>query len=249
MWQWPCRPVKARPGGPVRDNDPGPAEFEPAGHRRARRLARFGGCMAAGKPLYERRSNLMTAPPTSARHGKAVISPDRTALVTTLVHLWPYIWPADRRDLKARVMAAMVLLLAAKLATIAVPFTFKWATDALVGEGSAPFAPDDWIAWAIAAPILMTIAYAGMRIVMGALTQMRDGLFAKVAMHAVRRLAYRTFEHMHRLSLRFHLERKTGGLTRVLERGRNGIETIVRMVILQLAPTVIELTLIVAVLL
>jgi len=193
--------------------------------------------------------DFMTAPPTSARHGKAVISPDRTALVTTLVHLWPYIWPADRRDLKARVMAAMVLLLAAKLATIAVPFTFKWATDALVGEGSAPFAPDDWIAWAIAAPILMTIAYAGMRIVMGALTQMRDGLFAKVAMHAVRRLAYRTFEHMHRLSLRFHLERKTGGLTRVLERGRNGIETIVRMVILQLAPTVIELTLIVAVLL
>src|SRR5215470_16168270 len=172
---------------------------------------------------------------------------DQGALLRTVVHLWPYIWPADRRDLKARVMAAMVLLLAAKLATIAVPFTFKWATDALVGEGSAPFAPDDWIAWAIAAPVLMTIAYAGMRIVMAVLTQARDGLFAKVAMHAVRRLAYRTFEHMHRLSLRFHLERKTGGLTRVLERGRNGIETIVRMVILQLAPTVIELALIVTV--
>src|SRR5215475_13741212 len=258
MWQWPCRPVKARPGGPVRDNDPGPAEFEPAGHRRARRLARFGGCMAAGKPLYERCSNLMpdhsspdfmTAPPTSARHGKAVISPDRTALVTTLVHLWPYIWPADRRDLKARVMAAMVLLLAAKLATIAVPFTFKWATDALVGEGSAPFAAGDWIVWAIAAPVLMTIAYAGMRIVMAVLTQARDGLFAKVAMHAVRRLAYRTFEHMHRLSLRFHLERKTGGLTRVLERGRNGIETIVRMVILQLIPTIVEVSLLMGVLL
>jgi ATP-binding cassette subfamily B protein len=83
---------------------------------------------------------------------------------------------------------------------------------------------------------------------MAALTQLRDGLFAKVAMHAVRRLAYRTFVHMHELSLRFHLERKTGGLTRVLERGRNGIETIVRMVILQLAPTIIELLLIVAVL-
>ena len=80
----------------------------------------------------------------------------------------------------------------------------------------------------------MTIAYGGMRILMAALTQLRDGLFAKVAMHAVRRLAYRTFVHMHELSLRFHLERKTGGLTRVLERGRNGIETIVRMVILQL---------------
>jgi ATP-binding cassette subfamily B protein len=84
---------------------------------------------------------------------------------------------------------------------------------------------------------------------MALLTQVRDGLFAKVAMHAVRRLAYLTFEHMHLLSLRFHLERKTGGLTRVLERGRNGIETIVRMVILQLLPTVVELVLIVGVLL
>jgi ATP-binding cassette subfamily B protein len=83
---------------------------------------------------------------------------------------------------------------------------------------------------------------------MAALTQLRDGLFAKVAMHAVRRLAYRTFVHMHELSLRFHLERKTGGLTRVLERGRNGIETIVRMVILQLSPTIIELAFIVVVL-
>ena len=95
----------------------------------------------------------------------------------------------------------------------------------------------------------MTIAYGGMRILMAVLTQVRDGIFAKVAMHAVRRLAIRTFEHMHQLSLRFHLERKTGGLTRVLERGRNAIETIVRMVIMQLVPTGIELGLIVAVLL
>jgi ATP-binding cassette subfamily B protein len=143
----------------------------------------------------------------------------------------------------------MLLLVVAKLATIAVPFTFKWATDALAGQGSAPIAPADWLAWTIAAPAAMTIAYALMRILMAVLTQMRDGLFAKVAMHAVRRLADLTFVHMHRLSLRFHLERKTGGLTRVLERGRNGIETIVRMVILQLAPTIIELALIVGVLL
>ena len=166
----------------------------------------------------------------------------------TLVHLWPYIWPSDRSDLKQRVVWSLALLLAAKLATIAVPFTFKWATDALAGKGTAPIAAADWLLWAIAAPVAMTIAYGGMRILMAALTQLRDGLFAKVAMHAVRRLAYRTFVHMHELSLRFHLERKTGGLTRVLERGRNGIETIVRMVILQLAPTIIELLLIVAVL-
>ena len=176
------------------------------------------------------------------------VSANRGALLATVLHLWPYIWPSDRADLKLRVLGAMALLLAAKLATIAVPFTFKWATDALVGTGSAPVAATDWLVWVVAAPIAMTIAYGGMRILMAALTQLRDGVFAKVAMHAVRRLAYRTFVHMHDLSLRFHLERKTGGLTRVLERGRNAIETIVRMVILQLAPTIIELSLILGVL-
>ncbi len=176
------------------------------------------------------------------------ISASRGALITTVIRLWPYIWPTDRRDLKLRVLGAMVLLLVAKLATISVPFTFKWAIDALAGNGSAPAAASDWLVWAVAAPVAMTIAYGGMRILMAALTQMRDGVFAKVAMHAVRRLAYRTFVHMHELSLRFHLERKTGGLTRVLERGRNAIETIVRMVILQLSPTIIELALIVGVL-
>jgi ABC-type transport system involved in Fe-S cluster assembly fused permease/ATPase subunit len=173
----------------------------------------------------------------------------KATLLRTLMHLWPYIWPSDRRDLKLRVLAATVLLFLAKLATVAVPFTFKWATDALVGQGSAPVAPSSWLAWTVAAPIAMTLAYGGMRIVMAVLGQVRDGIFAKVAMHAVRRLAYLAFEHMHTLSLRFHLERKTGGLTRVLERGRNAIETIVRMVIIQLIPTFVELALIVIVLL
>src|SRR5271155_3903765 len=174
---------------------------------------------------------------------------DGGALLGTVAQLWPYIWPVDRRDLKLRVVFATVLLFLAKLATVAVPFTFKWATDALAGHGTAPVAPGNWLAWALAAPVVMTIAYGGPRIVMALLTQWRDGIFAKVAMNAVRRLAMLTFEHMHLLSLRFHLERKTGGLTRVLERGRNAIETIVRMVLLQLAPTIGELTLIVAVLL
>jgi ATP-binding cassette subfamily B protein len=184
-------------------------------------------------------------PPANFRN----VSAERGALLRTLVHLWPYIWPSDRADLKARVALATLLLLAAKLATIAVPFTFKWAVDALTGEAKPPEGAPAWALWMFAAPVLLTIAYGGTRVVMALLTQVRDGLFAKVAMHAVRRLAYLTFEHMHLLSLRFHLERKTGGLTRVLERGRNGIETIVRMVILQLLPTVVELALIVGVLL
>src|SRR4029077_6330221 len=106
-------------------------------------------------------------------------------LVATVVNLWPYIWPANRRDLKNRVILATVLLFAAKLATVAVPFTFKWATDALAGHGTAPLGPDNVIAWAIATPVMMTLAYGGMRILMAALTQVRDGIFAKVAMHAV----------------------------------------------------------------
>ncbi len=187
--------------------------------------------------------------PRSSEALKREVSADGGSLLATMRRLWPYIWPADRADLKFRVLLAMVLLLAAKLATIAVPFTFKWATDALAGQGSAPVAASSWLVWVFAAPILMTIAYGGMRILMAVLTQTRDGIFAKVAMNAVRRLAYLTFEHMHRLSLRFHLERKTGGLTRVLERGRNAIETIVRMVIMQMVPTIIELGLIVGVLL
>jgi ATP-binding cassette, subfamily B, heavy metal transporter len=179
---------------------------------------------------------------------KREVSAEGGSLFAIMRGLWPYIWDSGRRDLKLRVAFSLVLLLAAKLATIAVPFTFKWATDALTGEGSAPVVPSSWLIWGITAPILMTLAYGGMRVLMALLTQLRDGIFAKVAMNAVRRLAYRSFEHMHQLSLRFHLERKTGGLTRVLERGRNAIETIVRMVIMQLVPTIIELGLVTAVL-
>src|SRR5213079_3356629 len=174
---------------------------------------------------------------------------EQATLIGTLVHLWPYIWPSDRADLKMRVVWSMVLLLVAKLATLSVPFTFKWAIDALTGADTAPLQASNWALWLIASPLLMTASYGAVRVLMAVLTQWRDGIFARVAMHAVRKLAYITFVHMHELSLRFHLERKTGGLTRVLERGRTGIEVIVRMVILQLIPTIVEVSLLMAVLL
>src|SRR5438093_5210727 len=193
------------------------------------------------------------ADPDSHPHGGAATpaeaSPEKATLIGTLVHLWPYIWPGDRADLKMRVVWSMVLLLVAKLATLTVPFTFKWAIDALNGMGTAPVEASNWMLWLIASPLLMTASYGAIRVLMAVLTQWRDGIFARVAMHAVRKLAYITFVHMHELSLRFHLERKTGGLTRVLERGRTGIEVIVRMVILQLVPTILEVGLIAAVLL
>jgi ABC-type transport system involved in Fe-S cluster assembly fused permease/ATPase subunit len=173
---------------------------------------------------------------------------EQATLIGTLVHLWPYIWPGDRVDLKMRVVWSVVLLLIAKLATLSVPFTFKWAIDALTGADKA-VQSSDWKTWLIASPLIMTASYGALRILMAVLTQWRDGIFARVAMHAVRKLAYLTFVHMHELSLRFHLERKTGGLTRVLERGRLGIEVIVRMVILQLVPTIVEVSLLMAVLL
>jgi ATP-binding cassette, subfamily B, heavy metal transporter len=173
----------------------------------------------------------------------------QATLTGTLVHLWPYIWPSDRLDLKMRVVWSVVLLLLAKIATLAVPFTFKWAIDALTGADTAPVQASNWTLWLIASPLIMTLSYGALRVLMAVLTQWRDGIFARVAMHAVRKLAYLTFIHMHELSLRFHLERKTGGLTRVLERGRTGIEVIVRMVILQLVPTIVEVGLLMLVLL
>src|SRR5690348_6978616 len=187
-------------------------------------------------------SHATSQPPASS-------SAEKATLTGTLLHLWPYIWPGDRADLKMRVVWSMVLLLIAKLATLSVPFTFKWAIDALTGVNTAPAESSNWMLWLVAPPLLMTIGYGGVRVLMAVLTQLRDGIFARVAMHAVRKLAYITFVHMHELSLRFHLERKTGGLTRVLERGRSGIEVIVRMVILQLIPTIVEVTLMLGVLL
>jgi ABC-type transport system involved in Fe-S cluster assembly fused permease/ATPase subunit len=165
------------------------------------------------------------------------------SLTRTVRHLWPYIWPHDRSDLRTRIFLAVVLLLAAKLVTIAIPYAFKWATDALTGEHGHDVA----LPALLAGPIALTVVYGLLRVIMAFLTQLRDGLFAAVAMNAVRRLANDVFIHMHQLSLRFHLERKTGGLTRVLERGRNAIETIVRLVMLTGVPTLVEFVLILGV--
>ncbi|MGA0593738.1 ABCB family ABC transporter ATP-binding protein/permease [Enterovirga sp. CN4-39] len=181
----------------------------------------------------------------------------RPGLVATLLRLWPYLWPSGRPELQRRVYLAFGLLLVAKAVTMVTPFTFKWATDALVAVAgkAAPAEAASLPAWVLdlpfglwGAPLVLTIAYGVSRALQALLTQVRDGLFAKVAMHAVRRLAQQTFEHMHALSLRFHLERKTGGLTRVLERGRNGIEELSRLFVLQLIPTIIEFVLVIGIL-
>jgi ATP-binding cassette, subfamily B, heavy metal transporter len=172
------------------------------------------------------------------RIGKPARPADRPATRSVIIPLLPYIWPRDRPDLQLRVIIALLLLLATKVATLAVPIFFKLATDALAGVES-PSA-----AWLLAAPVPIVLAYCVMRIMESTLAQLRDGLFGRVVMHVVRRLAVQTFAHLHELSLRFHLERKIGGLSRILELGRNGIEIIARLVALQLLPTFIELLLI-----
>ena len=166
------------------------------------------------------------------------------SLAVTVRNLWPYIWPGDRADLKLRVFGALALLIVAKFVNTAVPYAFKWATDALAGDGGLKDVP---LPYFLLGPVALTLCYGALRILMALLTQSRDALFASVAMHAVRRLARDVFVHMHRLSLRYHLERKTGGLTRVLERGRNAIETIVRMTMLTAVPTVVEFALLIGV--
>ncbi len=167
------------------------------------------------------------------------VSADSGSTLRTLANLWPYMWPADRADLKVRVAWATLFLVLAKLILVLVPYFFKWATDALTGE----LQPADYIPAILVGPVMLVLAYNVVRIVQLGFNQLRDALFARVGQHAVRQLGYRTFVHMHKLSLRFHLERRTGGLSRIIERGVKGIETIVRFTILNTAPTVLEFAL------
>jgi ATP-binding cassette subfamily B protein len=167
---------------------------------------------------------------------KKTVSADAGNPTETLVNLWPYMWPADRADLKMRVVWATVFLIVSKFVLILVPYFFKWATDALNGKLDMAGLLPAFLLGAVA----LVIFYNVTRIAQVGLNQLRDALFASVGQYAVRQLAYKTFVHMHQLSLRFHLERKTGGLSRIIERGTKGIETIVRFTILNSIPTLIE---------
>ena len=188
----------------------------------------------------------MTMPAASGGAGSPATGSKRPEMTTRdiLALVWPYVWPHDRPDLKGTVVLSLALVILAKLVTVAMPYTLKWATDTLVVASGGKVPDAELAAWLVGAPILATLLYGGSRILMTLLVQVREGMFAKVAMHAVRKLALATFEHMHRLSLRFHLEKKTGGLTRVLERGRTGIENISRMALMTLIPTIVEFALV-----
>ncbi|WP_083649366.1 ATP-binding cassette domain-containing protein [Salaquimonas pukyongi] len=164
-----------------------------------------------------------------------VVSAQSGETFSTIRNLWPYMWPADRPDLKLRVAGAMVVLVIAKIITVLVPYFYKWATDAL---NAAPL--PGWLPDFLIVPVMLVVAYNAGRVLMVGFNNLRDAAFASVGQHAVRRLATLVFRHMHALSLRYHLARRTGGLSRVIERGTKGIESIVRFTILNGGPTIIE---------
>ena len=154
--------------------------------------------------------------------------------VRTVTRLLPYLWPKDRPEVRVRVVAAVLLLVAAKLATIIVPFFYRHAVDALSSAGGA----------AVVVPVGIVLAYGGARILSQAFGELREIVFARVAHQAMHKVALETFQHLHRLSLRFHLDRQTGGLNRAIERGTAGIENLLHFMLFQVVPTFLEITLV-----
>ena len=152
--------------------------------------------------------------------------------------LLPYIWPKDGREIKIRVLAALAALSAAKLANIYVPLIYRDAVDLLSPEGGA----------VAALPIALLLAYGGARVLSVAFAELRQAIFAKVVQRAMRQAALRTFRHLHDLSLRYHLERRTGGLSRIIERGIRGIEFLLDFMLFNIVPTLVEILLVCGVL-
>jgi ATP-binding cassette, subfamily B, heavy metal transporter len=189
-----------------------------------------------GKPGVPRAA----APEASvARAGTA--SPKKPVdQLVVLRGLLPFVWPAGRPDLRARMVWAFVLLVVVKLVTVTMPIIYKAATDWLIANVPAANGP---AGGAVTVGAMLIVAYGVARILMALFTQIRDVQFMHVALNAVRNLNNRTFEHLHRLSLRFHIEKRTGGLNRVIQRGTQAVELIIRMGALSAVPTALELVL------
>ncbi|SEO28736.1 ATP-binding cassette, subfamily B [Salinihabitans flavidus] len=157
----------------------------------------------------------------------------------TVRRVSPYLWPEGQTWVKRRVILALAMLVAAKFIAVGVPMIYKMAVDDLSGEGAS-----DLMLGAVG----LTVAYGMARLMSVGFQQLRDAIFARVAQRALRRLALETFQHIHRLSMRYHITRKTGGLSRVIERGVKGVEFLLRFLLFSIGPLVLELVLIAGVL-
>lgn len=164
---------------------------------------------------------------------------DARSQARTLKSLLPHLWPRDYPALRLRVAIAILLMICAKLVLVCVPFLYKAAVDSLTIQGSM----------VLTVPLLVIVSYGLARVGSQGFGELRDAVFAKVGQHAMRQIALGTFAHLHRLSLRFHLERRTGGLSRVIERGTKGIDFLLRFMVFNILPTILELIFVVVILL
>ncbi|WP_372604600.1 ABC transporter ATP-binding protein/permease, partial [Actibacterium sp.] len=163
---------------------------------------------------------------------------ERASALRTIARVGPYLWPDGQGWVKRRVVLALLMLVLAKLISVATPFFYKAAVDGLAGDAPSP-------AWALGASAIgLTIAYGMARAMNVGFQQLRDAVFARVAQRALRRLALETFNHIHRLSMRYHITRKTGGLSRIIERGVKGVEFLLRFMLFSVGPLVLELAMV-----
>jgi ABC-type transport system involved in Fe-S cluster assembly fused permease/ATPase subunit len=164
----------------------------------------------------------------------APAAPPRSDLAT-IRSLLPYLWPRGDHVAHIRIIAAALFLVGAKVATVLVPVLYARVVDALAPKGAHAV---------LAVPVAFIIGYGLLRIASSGFGELRDAVFAAVQQRAVRRVARETFEHMHRLSLRFHLDRQTGGLARNIDRGTKGIENVLRLAVFNILPTLLEVVLV-----
>lgn len=164
--------------------------------------------------------------------------PERRGGFSTLRTLFPYLWPPGETGLKTRVIAALLCLFAAKVATVYVPLLYKHAIDEL-GQG----APGS-----VTVPLGLILAYGTARVLSLLFSELRDAIFARVGQHAIRAVGLQVFRHLHALALRFHLTRQTGGLNRAIERGTKGIQTLLSFLLFSILPTFFEIGLVCVVL-
>ncbi|MDP3959809.1 MAG: ABC transporter ATP-binding protein/permease [Pseudorhodobacter sp.] len=156
----------------------------------------------------------------------------------TIQRVLPYLWPAGEAWVKRRVVLALLLLLAAKIVSVATPFFYKAAVDALAGE-----APSAALLLALSA-VGLTVAYGVARLGAVGFGELRDAVFVRVGQRALRKLALETFTHIHRLSMRYHISRKTGGLSRIIERGVKGVDFLLRFMLFSIGPLILELSMV-----
>ena len=167
----------------------------------------------------------------------------RRSGMRTIRRVLPYLWPQDNREIRVRVVLALIVLVLARVVSVLTPFFYKGAVDAMTPGGGE----SDATVFLIAGAVGLTIAYGVARLMTVGFNQLRDVVFAKVGQRALRQLALETFRHMHALSLRYHLTRKTGGLSRIIERGVKGVEFLLRFMLFSIGPLVLELLMIAAI--